>query len=153
MCVSAALRAVCLGLPCVVCVSHAEDIGDDEDFEKACRRSNNSADPRALGVMFKADNGARVRSRLETPAGVFLQFAPKGSFRLDHVIEFLEHDLGHADTADGSTAEICALDYFAPHLRPSVFDHHPAKGARRFHFWRRLDALVRCAGHARARST
>ena len=62
----------------------------------------------------------------DVPEGVLLQLAPKGSFRLPQLLEFLTWDLGAADpTGDdrpGATAEVILLDWFAPHLHESVDD-------------------------------
>jgi hypothetical protein len=98
------------------------DKTEGESMEDVRRRSSGSGNPERLAVLFKnASGGARVRSKFTVPADTLLQFGPKGSYRTDTVLEFLNWDLGDADEPkDGSTAEIVCLDWFAAHLDGKV---------------------------------
>ena len=113
------------------------DCAQNQRPEDAFALSHGSRSPRRLGIMFRCETqGTQLREALapHVPEGVLLQLAPKGSFRLEHLLEFLDWDLGDADPSDadrpGSTAEVVLLDWFAPHLDP------------------RVDALVESRGHA-----
>jgi hypothetical protein len=99
------------------------DIGPAQTPEESYGQSGGSRDPRRLVILFKGAGSANVRASLSTdkPDTVLLQFAPKGSYRLEHVLEFLDWDVGLADEpADGSAAEVVCLDWFAPHLDAAV---------------------------------
>ena len=81
-----------------------------ESMAQVRARSNASGDPSRLAVLFKAAEGSRVKASLDVPAQTLVQTGPRGSYRVDTVLSFLEWDLGCSDTADGSTAElVCGL--------------------------------------------
>ena len=62
---------------------------------EAYARSHGSARPHRLAVLFKAEgDGSRIRRGLDIPEDTLLQFGPKGSYRKEHVLEFLDWDLG-----------------------------------------------------------
>eukprot|EP00969_Alexandrium_andersonii_P269383 11906370-Alexandrium_andersonii.AAC.1 len=46
-------------------------------------------DGKSVAVLFRAEGEApRIRASLDVPEGVLLQFAPKGSYRLEHTLEY-----------------------------------------------------------------
>ena len=103
------------------------DKDPDESMEDVAARSHGSGSPRKLAICFKAaGSGARIREKLDVPEGVLLQFGPKGSYRVQHVLEVLEWDLGDAD-GDGDM-EIVFLDWFSAHLHPDVRELVKKKG-------------------------
>ena len=111
------------------------DCGRNQRPDDAYALSHGSRWPLRLGVMFRCESGgAQLMEALapDVPEGVLLQLAPKGSFRLPQLLEFLAWDLGAADpTGDdrpGATAEVILLDWFAPHLHESVDDLVESKG-------------------------
>lgn len=101
-------------------MTKAVDIQPGESLEEVCARSSGSGDPRRLAVCFKAQSGEHIRARWgeEIPSDTLLQFAPKGSYRVEHIVEFLEWDLGAADSE--ADCEIVWLDYYAPHRDVAV---------------------------------
>ncbi|CAJ1382060.1 unnamed protein product [Effrenium voratum] len=90
-----------------------------ETLEDACARSSGSGDPNQLAVLFKADTD-RIKANLDVPSGCLVQTGPKGSYRVEQVLEFLRWDLGAADSTDGSCCEVVCLDWFSAHLDPEV---------------------------------
>ena len=74
------------------------DKDPDESMEEVAARSHGSGNPMRLGVLFKTKGkGEKIRADLTVPPDVLLQFAPKGSYRMENVVEFLNWDLGEAD--------------------------------------------------------
>ncbi len=74
------------------------DKDPDESVEEVAARSHVSGNPMRLGVLFKTKGkGEKIRADLTVPPDVLLQFAPKGSYRMENVVEFLNWDLGEAD--------------------------------------------------------
>ena len=103
------------------------DKDPDETMQQVCARSSNSGDPERLAVLFKAPSGGeRILADLTVPEKTLVQFGPKGSYRTDSVLEFLEWDLGEAD-GDGDCEAVC-LDWFAAHLDDDVQDLIRSKG-------------------------
>ena len=99
----------------------------DETMEQVKARSNNSGDPHSIAVLFKASGtGQRILSNLIVPSNVKVQFGPKGSYRTEHVLEWLQHDLGEAD--GNGNLEVVYLDWFAAHLAEEVQDFIMSKG-------------------------
>ena len=86
-------------------------------------RSSGSGDPRSIAILFKAEEGSRVKAALDVPPGpptTLVQTAPKGSYRVEQVVEFLKWDLGKPAVSDGSQSEVVMLDWFSAHLDPEV---------------------------------
>ena len=93
-----------------------------ESMNEVRARSSGSGDPRNIAILFKADEGSRVKAALELPPKTLVQTAPKGSYRVPQVVEFLKWDLSKADADDGSKSEVVILDWFSAHLDPEVDD-------------------------------
>lgn len=112
------------------------DCGKDERPEETYARSHGSRDPRKLALLFRCDgSGEQLYKQLlpSVPEGMYLQLAPKGSYRLDNLLDFLSWDLGSADPPDiaqqpGANAEVVLLDWFAPHLDKKVDKLAQARG-------------------------
>jgi hypothetical protein len=98
----------------------------DESFEQTCASSSNSGDPRTIAVLFKAVSGTQILRDLDVPPNVTVQFAPKGSYRLEQWVEWLEKDLGHADAEE--FCECVVYDYYAPHLDPAAHEVITSRG-------------------------
>lgn len=99
----------------------------DETMEQVKARSNNSGDPHSIAVLFKASGtGQRILANLNVPSNVKVQFGPKGSYRTEHVLEWLKHDLGEAD--GNGNLEVVYLDWFAAHLAEEVQDFIMSQG-------------------------
>ena len=88
-------------------------------------------DGKDLAVMFRAEGEEHsvLRSRLVVPERTLLQFAPKGSFRLEHTLEYYEWVLpANADELslypkgpNQDKAVFCNLvDWYGPNLRPEL---------------------------------
>lgn len=73
-----------------------------------------------IAVMFRSasENGERMRQGLRVPANVLLQFAPRGSYRLDNVDSFLRWAVPPA--ASPRDAIVVVLDWYKPHLDSKV---------------------------------
>ena len=77
-------------------------------------------EPPPCAVMFRVQSvvGGRIRARLKVPGDWLLQFGPKGSYRTEHVLRFLDwwcEPVGRpADTI------VVVLDWFKPHLDERV---------------------------------
>ncbi|CAE7467252.1 pip [Symbiodinium sp. CCMP2592] len=108
-------------------MTKAIQLSAGENISDACRRSNGSGDPRNIAVLFKAETD-RIKTALDVPNGCLVQCGPKGSYRVEHVLDFLKWDLGKADSNDGSECEVVVLDWFSAHLDPSVDDLIKARG-------------------------
>ena len=111
------------------------DCGMNQRLEDAFALSNESRSPRRLGILFRCESGgSQLKEMLSphVPDGVLLQLAPKGSYRLQQLLEFLEWDLGAADSPGdddpGATAEVVLLDWFSPHLDEKVDELVESKG-------------------------
>ena len=80
--------------------------------------------PPDIAVMFKVSsgNGCRVASRLPSPARTLIQFSEKGSYRLEHVLRFLEWAAG----AEGQRRNAAAAQAAAA---PAVVDGAADVGA------------------------
>eukprot|EP00439_Symbiodinium_sp_Y106_P077585 s2757_g16.t1 len=91
----------------------------DEKLPQIRRRSHGSGDPYNLAILFKGETD-RITTGLDVPDGCLVQTGPKGSYRVEQVLEFLRWDLGAADSTDGSQCEIVVLDWFSAHLDPAV---------------------------------
>ena len=80
------------------CDSHASD-------GESCR----------IAVLFRTHDGTgeRIRGGLRKRKEALIQFAPKGSYRFEQVMEFLQWSLARAAPEE---ATIVFLDWFAPHL-------------------------------------
>lgn len=78
--------------------------------------------PPAIAVLFKIGDAAcsvdNLRNSLETGPRTFLQGSPSGSYKLHHVLEFLEWAVQPASELGRSICVV--LDWFAPHLHASV---------------------------------
>jgi hypothetical protein len=116
-------------------MSKTVDAKEGQSLAEAYALSGGTRDPRNLEIMFKAaGTGAQIREGLRREwnlpmDGCSLTFAPKGSYRVEHVVEFLEKDLGAADApGDGSTAEVVLLDWYAAHLVKEVDDTIKGRG-------------------------
>jgi len=78
------------------------------------------AEPPPCAIMFRIQSvtGGRIRARLKVPGDWLLQFGPKGSYRTEHVLRFLDwwcKPVGRpADTI------VVVLDWFKPHLDERV---------------------------------
>ena len=83
-------------------------------WEQTTARSSGSADSRRLAVLFKAGPECFKRD-LRTPEGVLVQAAPKGSYRVPDVLDYIKWDLGQADPEPGS-GEVFGLAWFSAHL-------------------------------------
>ena len=80
------------------------------------------ADGKTIAVMFRVGegDGREIRRKLRVPPGVLLQFAPKGSYRLEHTLEYYDWILEeHAVAADGEPHFVCIADWFKPNLDAS----------------------------------
>ena len=65
-----------------------------------CRWPTPPTDGKNLAVLFKAaGGGSRIREGLVVPPGVLLQFAEKGSYRLEQVLEYFEWVLDRSRVA------------------------------------------------------
>ena len=75
---------------------------------------------RLVAVMFNVahGNGSRIRARLQSPVGSILQFSPRGSYRLEHTLHFLDEVL--ETVAGAADCIVVLLDWFAPHLDVQV---------------------------------
>ena len=75
-----------------------------------------------IAVLFKIGDAASslstLRAQMYNSATTLLQGAPKGSYRLSQVLEFLQWVLEPAAASGRMTCVV--LDWFAPHLDPSV---------------------------------
>ena len=91
-----------------------------ETMQEVRSRSSGSGDPRSIAILFKADEGSRVKAGLEAPEATLIQTAPKRSHRVEQVLEFLRWDLGKPGIQDGSQCEVVVLDWFAAHLDAEV---------------------------------
>ena len=116
-------------------MSKTVDAKEGQSLAEAYALSGGTRDPRNLEIMFKATGtGANIREGLRREwnlpmDGCSLTFAPKGSYRVEHVVKFLEKDLGAADApGDGSTAEVVLLDWYAAHLVKEVDDTIKGRG-------------------------
>ena len=90
-----------------------------------------SAPPGAC--LFKAADGSKLGEAMKAhmPDDILLQFGPKGSYRLEHVLEFLSWLLSKLCQPD--EYYMVVLDWFAPHLDPAVQELIAAGGnAHRF---------------------
>ena len=69
-------------------------------------------------------NGAGVISRLkekpDPPNGSKIQWAPKGSYRVEHVLKYIENLPTLPVTLTPGRMEIFTLDDYSAHLEPSV---------------------------------
>ena len=76
----------------------------------------------SIGILFRTQgsSGERIAASLRKRREALLQFAPKGSYRFEHVMEFLEWAVRPQDKAE--TACIVVLDWFAPHLDERIDD-------------------------------
>ena len=91
----------------------------DETMADVAARSHNSGNPESIAVLFKASgSGERILADLKVPENVKVQFGPKGSYRTEHVLEWLKHDLGKADGS--GNLEVVYLDWFSAHLASEV---------------------------------
>ena len=90
-----------------------------------CRWPRPPEDGKQLAVLFKAPGGGKnIRKELRVPAGTLLQFAEKGSYRLENVLEYLEWVLDRSRGSEPSASEDHAG---AGHgLEPSAQSHCPA---------------------------
>ena len=90
-------------------------------------------DGKDLAVMFRAEgeDHSVLRSRLEVPERTLLQFAPKGSYRLEHTLEYYKWILPADDDElsmypkspnQDKALFCCLLDWYAPNLDPEVDD-------------------------------
>jgi len=77
-------------------------------------------EPPPCAVMFRVHSttGARIRARLHVPPPWLLQFAPKGSYRAEHVLSFL--DWWVTPVTRVADTIVVVLDWFAPHLDERV---------------------------------
>ncbi len=76
-------------------------------------------------ALFKAEDGSRTHLRV--PEGVKVQFAPHGSYRTEHVLDYLEWRL--EDVEDPRETTVPVLDWYAAHLAEEVQDLVKEKGA------------------------
>ena len=103
------------------------DKDPDESMEEVAARSHGSGNPMRLGALFKTEGkGEKIRADLTVPPDVLLQFAPKGSYRMENVFEFLNWDLGEADGDDDM--EMFFLDWYSAHVDPALQDLIRNKG-------------------------
>eukprot|EP00969_Alexandrium_andersonii_P008265 359759-Alexandrium_andersonii.AAC.1 len=60
-------------------------------------------DEKSVAVLFRVEgDGSKVRTTLRPPPGMLVQFAPKGSYRLGHAIEYYDWILeGRVPREDG----------------------------------------------------
>ena len=90
-------------------------------------------DGKDLAVMFRADgeDHSTIRSRLKVPPRTLLQFAPKGSYQLQHTLEYYRWILPADDDElskypkgpnQDKAVFCCLLDWYAPNLDPEVDD-------------------------------
>ena len=102
-----------------------------------CRWPTPPQDGRDLAVLFKAaGGGSRIREGLRVPQGVLLQFAEKGSYRLQNVLEYLEWILDRSRAA-GTFAQDIAPGGLEPSealsrvVSSEVFNVHAACHSQR----------------------
>lgn len=101
-----------------------------------CRWPSPPEDGKEIAVLFKAaGGGVRIRETLRVPPGVLLQFQEKGSYSLEDVVEYLTWILDRSRVGDAASSQAHAassqahvgrrvvylLDWFAPHLDPSLY--------------------------------
>ena len=99
----------------------------DETEEDVRARSSNSGDPHKIGVLFKTrGEGKTILAKLDVPTNALVQFGPKGSYRTESVLAWLEHDLGKAD--GNGNLELVFLDWFSAHLQDEVVDFIESQG-------------------------
>jgi len=81
-----------------------------------------------VAVLFRAagGTGSTMRKRLRTPDSTLLQFAPKGSYRLENLLEFFKWCFGPAPSPRESI--VVVLDWYAVHLDSAVDDALHAMG-------------------------
>ena len=83
--------------------------------------NNETGRPPPIAVMFRvASEGARIRSQLHPHEDVLLQFSPKGSYRVEHVIEWLEWVIPRVLNGIDPDDVIVVLDWYKPHLDEAV---------------------------------
>jgi hypothetical protein len=81
-----------------------------------------------IGILFRAAGGAnsRLRGRLRAPDGTLVQFAAKGSYRLQNMIEFFRWCFGPAAAPRQSL--VFVLDWYAVHLEAAIDEELHAMG-------------------------
>lgn len=67
-----------------------------------------------------------MRRTIDVPDNVLLQFAPRGSYRVENFVEWLEHDLSEAPGPED--CDCITYDYYAPHLHETVSETIESKG-------------------------
>ena len=79
-------------------------------------------DSKRYAVMFKADgeDHSTLRRSLQMPPGVLLQFGPKGSYRLEHTLEFYDWLVPEAESE--KECSVYLVDWFAPNLDEELDD-------------------------------
>lgn len=73
--------------------------------------------PPRLAVLFKGKT-TRILDKVESPPWMLLQHCESGSYRTEHITEFLEFVLPKAETHGESV--VVLLDWYAPHLSEQV---------------------------------
>ena len=81
-----------------------------------------SAQPPPLAILFKAQSAVRIRTKLQAPANTLLQFAEKGSYRLAHVLAFLQWPLPWFSDSQPAAAAEPAVAVEAEQKRPALAD-------------------------------
>ena len=82
----------------------------------ASAAAGDKADPcPPIAVLFRAGSGTGsiMRKRLTVPPNTLLQFAPKGSYRLENMLEFFKW--GFAPAAHARDSLVFVLDWYAVH--------------------------------------
>lgn len=92
------------------------------------------ADGKSIAVMFKVGEGTgeSIRRSVRVPRGVKLQFAPKGSYRLEHTVEYYEWMFEEQALAAGEEPHfVCIMDWFKPNMDPATLSCVEARGGMR----------------------
>ena len=76
--------------------------------------------------------GEYLRRSLRVPACVKLQLSPKGSFRLEHTVEYYEWMLEEQALDAGEEPHfVCLMDWFKPHMDPATLRCIEERGGMR----------------------
>lgn len=83
-----------------------------------CARSDNTGETEKLAVLFKLKTGRRALAQLVSPdPDCLVQCGPKGSYRTEHVVEYLDWSL---DVAAPGHHRLIYLDWYSAHTDDKV---------------------------------